>query len=128
MLALLPDDHKPCFFLRGGFLKRVPADTGAHLLREDFSNPIFLAHKADKIYQSRVSSSLAFDVSNTSDEQFQTNPIKPLSYSSQPCHSATPHASNQHESLSQSPTLCYYHRSLGSQAKKCRAPCSWLRN
>jgi len=52
MLALLPVDHKPCFFLRGAFLKRLPADVRAHLLRDDFSDPISLALKADKIYKS----------------------------------------------------------------------------
>ena len=57
MLALLPIGHKPCFFLRGAFLKRLPADVRAHLLRDDFSDPISLALKADELYKSRVSSS-----------------------------------------------------------------------
>ena len=39
MLALLPVGHKPRFFLRGAFLKRLPADVQAHLLRDDFSVP-----------------------------------------------------------------------------------------
>ena len=60
MLALLPLGHKPCFFLRGAFLKRLPADVRAHLLRDDFSDPIALALKADKIYQSKVSSSTVY--------------------------------------------------------------------
>jgi len=63
MLALLPLGHKPCFFLRGAFLKRLPADVRAHLLRDDFSDPIALALKADEIYQSRVSSSTVYMVS-----------------------------------------------------------------
>ena len=40
MLALLPAGHKPCFFLKGAFLKRLPADIRAHLIRDDFSDPI----------------------------------------------------------------------------------------
>ena len=40
MLALLPDNHKPCFFLHGAFLNRLPADIRAHLLRIDFTNII----------------------------------------------------------------------------------------
>ena len=43
MLALLPIDHKPCFFLRGAFLKSLPADVRAHLIRDDFYDPISLA-------------------------------------------------------------------------------------
>ena len=72
MLALLPVGHKPCFFLRGAFLKRLPADVRAHLLRDDFSDPISLALKADEIYQSRIASaSTVFSVSN--DDQHAEN-------------------------------------------------------
>ena len=56
MLALLLVGHKTCFFLRGAFLKRLPADVRAHLLRDDFSDPISLALKADEINHSRMSS------------------------------------------------------------------------
>ena len=48
MLALLPLGHKPYFLLRGAFLKRLPANVHAHLLRNDFSNPISLAFKGDE--------------------------------------------------------------------------------
>lgn len=126
MLALLPVGHKPCFFLRGAFLKRLPADVRAHLLRDDFSDPISLALKADEIYQSRVSSSPVFSVSSASDEQHSVNAVK--SSTNRPRRSATPHAANRHDNRSQSPSLCYYHRSWGTQAKKCRAPCSWSGN
>ena len=78
MLALLPVGHKPCFFLRGAFLKRLPADVRAHLLRDDFSDPIFLALKADEIYQSRVSvytvSSAPQESVNALDPQLPTGP------------------------------------------------------
>ena len=111
MLALLPVGHKPCFFLLGAFLKRLPADVRAHLLRDDFSDPISLALKADKIYQSRVAS----------------NTVR-SSGSSKPRRSATPHAGNRQDNRSQSPSMCYYHRTWASQAKKCRAPCSWSGN
>jgi len=125
MLALLPVGHKPCFFLRGAFLKRLPADVRAHLLRDDFSDPISLALKADEIYQSRIASaSTVFSVSN--DDQHALNAVR--SDSNRPRRSATPHASNRPDSRSQSPSLCYYHRSWGSKAKKCRAPCTWSGN
>ena len=56
MLALLPEDYKPGFILRGLFLRRLPADVCAHLLQEDISDPSALSLKADELYQSHVSS------------------------------------------------------------------------
>ena len=125
LLALLPVGHEPCFFLRGAFLKRLPADVRAHLLRDDFSDPISLALKADEIYQSRVASNPVYAVSSTPEDSI--NAVR-SSGSSRPRRSATPHASNRQDNRSQSPTMCYYHRTWGSQAKKCRAPCSWSGN
>ena len=125
MLALLPIGHKPCFFLWGAFLKRLPANVRAHLLRDDFSDPISLALKADKYYQSRVSSNPVYSVSSAPEDSI--NAVR-SSASTRPRHSATPHASSRQDSRSQSPNMCYYHRSCGSQAKKCRAPCSWSGN
>ena len=57
MLALLPDDYKPDFILRGLFLLHLPIDVLSHLLREKVSDPRALALKADELYQSRVSPS-----------------------------------------------------------------------
>ena len=124
MLALLPLGHKPCFFLHGACLKRLPADVQAHLLRDDFSDPITLALKADKIYQSRVSSSTFYAVSNSLEDSVNTMRSSPTN---RPRRSATPHSSSR-DNRSSSPTLCYYHRAWGSKAKKCRAPFSWLGN
>ena len=56
MLALLPDDYKPDFILRGLFLRRRPIEVRSHLLQEKILNPHALALKADKLFQSRVSS------------------------------------------------------------------------
>ncbi len=123
MLALLPVDHKPCFFLRGAFLKRLPADVRAHLLRDDFSDPISLALKADEIYKSRVSSSPVYVVS----QEDSVNAVS-SSATNRPRRSATPHAGRNQENRSLSPSMCYYHSSWGSKAKKCRAPCSWSGN
>ena len=124
MLALLPLGHKPCFFLRGAFLKRLPADVRAHLLRDDFSDPIALALKADEIYQSRVSSSTAYMVSSAPEDVVNAVRSSPTNRSRR---SATPHSSSR-DNRSSSPSLCYYHRSWGTKAKKCRAPCSWSGN
>ena len=124
MLTLLPLGHKPCFFLRGAFLKRLPADVRAHLLRDDFSDPIALALKADEIYQSKVSSSTVFTVSSTPEDVVNAMRSSPTNH---PRRSATPHSSSQ-DNRSSSPIMCYYHHSWGSKAKKCRAPCSWSGN
>ncbi|XP_023326695.1 uncharacterized protein LOC111700108 [Eurytemora carolleeae] len=127
MLALLPAGHEPCFFLKGAFLKRLPTDICAHLIRDDFSNPISFALKADEIYKSRVSSSQVYSVSSTPEEELSVNAVRP-SVPNRSRRSATPHTSSRQTSRSQSPTLCYYHRAWGSRAKKCRAPCSWSEN
>ena len=124
MLALLPLGHKPCFFLHGACLKRLPADVQAHLLRDDFSDPITLALKADEIYRSRVSSSTVYAVSNALEDSVNTMRSSPTN---RPRRSATPHSGSR-DNRSSSPSLCYYHRSWGSKAKKCRAPCSWSGN
>ena len=58
MLALLPEDYKPGFILRGLFLRRLPADVRAHLQQEDISDPRALSVKADELYHSHVSSSV----------------------------------------------------------------------
>ena len=50
MLGLLPDGHKPGFFLRAAFLKRLPADVRAHLVHKRTSDPLTLALRADKIF------------------------------------------------------------------------------
>ena len=57
MLALLPDNYKPDFILRGLFLRRLPIDVRSHLLCEKVDDPRALALKADELYQSRVSPS-----------------------------------------------------------------------
>ena len=49
MLALLPDDYKPDFILRGMFLRRLPIHVRSHLLREKVSDPRALTLKADEL-------------------------------------------------------------------------------
>ena len=56
MLALLPDVYKPDFILRGLFLRRLPVEVRSHLLQEKISDSPALALKADKLFQSKVSS------------------------------------------------------------------------
>ena len=56
MLALLPDVYKPDFILLGLFLRRLPVEVRSHLLQEKISDSPALALKADKLFQSKVSS------------------------------------------------------------------------
>ena len=60
MLALLPDDYKLDFILRGLFLWCLLIDVRSHLHGERVSDPRALALKADELYQIRVSSSVNF--------------------------------------------------------------------
>ena len=52
MLALLPDDYKLEFILRGLFLQRLPIDVRSHLLHKKVSDLRALALKANELYQS----------------------------------------------------------------------------
>ena len=56
MLALLPDDYKPNFILRGLFLHHLPTEVWSHLLQEKISDPWALALKGDELFQSKKSS------------------------------------------------------------------------
>ena len=51
MLHLLPEDHKPVFFISGHFLCRLPAEIHAHLLQEDIKDPRALARNADELWK-----------------------------------------------------------------------------
>ena len=134
MLALLPDDYKPDFILRGLFLRRLPIDVRSHLLCEKVSDPRALALKADKLYQSRVSPSSVNLLADDFGEPLQVklvlsrtrtpkipNPVKiPLSE-----RSPTP------ASTTRSPTpsgLCWFHKKHGEKANNCRKPCSFSGN
>ena len=68
MLALLPADFHACFFLCGAFFKCHPSDIRAHLVHDSTSDPHSLALHADKIYQSRISSTSAMNHVSSSPE------------------------------------------------------------
>ena len=68
MLVLYPDDFKPDFVFRGLFLRRLPIEMRAHLLRETIDDPIEMALKADELHQNRVSSAAANILADFPDE------------------------------------------------------------
>ena len=124
MLALLPDDHKPDFILRGLFLRRLPIEVRSHLLQEKISDPRALALKADELFQSRVSSPV-----NLLSEQLEDASVHAVAVKNRTSpvarRSATPAPSSRSPV---SPGPCWYHKKHGSKAQQCRKPCSESEN
>ena len=129
MLALLPEDYKPGFILRGLFLRRLPADVRAHLLQEDISDPRALSLKADELYQSHVSSPVnVLSADETLDPQTINAVRGPSSAGRTRRSSVSSTSSSATASRRPASTLCWYHRSHGENALNCRKPCSWTGN
>ena len=51
MLGILPDGHKPCFFLRAAFLKCLPAEVSVHLVHNRASDPLTLASVLTRFFR-----------------------------------------------------------------------------
>ena len=132
MLALLPEDYKPGFILRGLFLRRLPSEVRAHLLQEDIRDPRALSLKADELYQSHVSPQVNILSTDDSFESQSVNAVRGLSSSASRSRrsslSSNVSSAVGPRSASSSSTLCWYHRSHGDKALKCRQPCSWSGN
>ena len=124
MLALLPDDHKPDFILRGLFLRRLPIEVRSHLLQEKISDPRALALKADELFQSRVSSPVNLLAEQIEDVRVHAVAVKSRT-SPVARRSATP-APSSRSPVSLGP--CWYHKKHGSNAQQCRKPCSESEN
>ena len=73
MLALLSEDYKPDFILRGLFFQHLPIDVRSHLLPEKVSDPRALTLKADELYQSQVYPSSVNLLANSFDKSLQVN-------------------------------------------------------
>ena len=115
MLALLPDEYKPDFILRGLFLRHLPYDVHSHLLQEKVSDLRALALKANEFFQSKTLSpvNLLLDLQDDSVQvnaavSTRTCPTFPRQVPSQ--HSATPALSTLSPS---SPVPCWYHKKPG---------------
>ena len=122
MLALLPDNYKPDFILRGLFLRRLPIKVCSHLLQEKISDPHALALKADKLFQSRVSS----PVNLLAEQEARVSAVATKSRPSPaPRRSPTPAPSSRSPV---SPGPCWYHKKHGDKAQHCRKPCSESEN
>ena len=104
MLALL-GDHPPCFLFEQRFLECLPEDVRVHLAGAQFTDHRQMAKKADAYWVSR-------------DTGFGANAIQQRTLSSRQktkVQSSTPFPAK----------MCYYHRTYGEAASKCRPPCDW---
>ena len=136
MLSLLPPGQGACFFLRGTFLKHLPADVQSHLVHDSSSDPLTLALRADKIHQSLVSTASLINLLHSASEDCPVLAVRapPVSPGHSQC-SPTPGFSKRRPSAppstsrrSDSPDLCWYHHIHAERALKCRALCSWSGN
>ena len=117
MLALLSDDYKLDFILRGLFLRRLLIDVRSHLLHEKVSDPPALALKADELYQSQVSSSEVLE------DSLKVNAVSSISRPSKaPLAKRSPTPAPPSRSP-KPPGACWFHKKHGDKAFNCRKPC-----
>ena len=105
MLALL-GEHPPCLLFEQLFLERLPEDIRIQLVDSEITDHRQLAKRADALWSSRDMESVA----NSMQRQ--------------------PSAGQKHNKPKASPLhqLCYYHRTFGEAARRCRQPCTWSGN
>ena len=114
IVGLLQEGYMSRFFLQGMFLKYRSPDVWAHLVYNKISDPLTLALKADKIFQSRVYSTFSAPVLG---EEFPVHVVSaPAAPCSQDSRSSTPGPPHCHPkeystttNTSTSPSMCWYH-------------------
>ena len=114
MLALL-GDHTPCLLFEQLFLERLPEDIRIQLVDGKIEDHRELARRADALWSSR-------DVESFTANAIQRRPpaTRPKQAKTRPCGFDTCTADANR--------LCYYHRTFGEAARKCRQPCTWSGN
>ena len=134
MLALLPDDYKPDFILRGLFFRCLPINVQSHLLHKKVSYTRALALKADELNHSRVSPSSVNHLSDDLGDSLQVNLVSSRSRPSKTPLSGKIPLSKPYLTrapLSSSPTppgAFWFHKKHGEKALNCRKPCSMSEN
>ena len=99
MYTLLPDDEvaKPSIVIRELFLRQLPSDVRAHLTNKAALSLDELATEADNFF-------------TTAGQRV----------------SAVRSKTSNRPSPSSDSKLCYFHERFGDNARKCRAPCSFV--
>ncbi len=109
MLALL-GDHPPCLLFDQLFLERLPEDIRIQLVDVKIGNHRELALKADRLW-----------ISRDSNQPFSTSVVRRF-VDAKPVRKS----SANKPMLTNDPTqLCFYHRTFGEAARRCRPPCTW---
>ena len=116
MLALL-GDHPPCFLFDQLFLERLPEDIRIQLVDIKTEDHRALALKADSLWASRDSNQVF--TTNAVQRSDHTPKGRKLYGKPKFAESNDPPIPNQ---------LCFYHRTFGEAARRCRQPCAWSGN
>jgi hypothetical protein len=104
MLALA-DGHAPCFLFKQIFLNQLPEPLQIPLAMMDFTDPRTFALNADKLWAAKNSCDASGSINKV---LTQPKPRKTF---------ATTGPNDE--------GLCFYHAKFGSEAHKCRAPCTF---
>ena len=108
MLALA-DGHGTCFLFKQVFIDQLPEPLQIQLSTADFSDPRKFALQADKLWAAKISCDAIAAINKLS---INTNK------SNKKFHKDRPNTEG----------LCFYHAKFGSDAHKCRQPCSFAGN
>ena len=122
MMALL-GKHTPCFLFRQLFVEQMPADMRSHLARIEIGDYRALAREADKLWNSRSSTSCDVITDRKQQRQSYKRHVNPHA------NTQRKHPTPASEDISSSDNSeCYYHRRFGVEARQCRPPCSFPGN
>ena len=109
MLALVAD-HTPCPLFEQLFLERLPDDIRIQLVDTKFDDLRHLARRADALWSCR---------------DMELSSVNVATQRSGPRQASPGHKPSKTDYPSRSQGLCFYHRTFGEDARRCRHPCIW---
>ena len=136
MLALLPDDHQPCFFFKYLFMEKLPKDLRGQLATIKVDDYRLLGPEADKLYNLLYPDGFAAysaaavnieteEVIAVSSQSSERHRPKNRQKKSRRTRSGSNPKGRRAQPSSTQDELCYYHENFGSQARKCEGSCSF---
>lgn len=126
MMAQLPDGEPPGVIFQALFLARLPTDIRTHLVAQTYKSPKEMADHADRLWDSRHSSTVATVAAEM--DHLETAGIFKV-YNRRDSSPTRPHRSQTPGRPTPAPRgLCFYHGCFGSDAQKCESPCSFQGN